>query len=84
MWLLKGTHCLLEIKPQVKIKSSSATCVFGKLRDSLLKDRIVCGLEDNKIRERLLSESNLTLSKCVEICRAALSTRNHDTNEKYS
>lgn len=34
----------------------SKTCEFGGLRDSLIKDRIVCEIADNGLRERLLRE----------------------------
>ena len=34
-------------------------------------DIIVCGVQDNAVRRKLLQESGLTLSKCVDICRDA-------------
>ena len=37
----------------------------------ILRDRLVFGVKDDKVRERLLRESNLTLQKTDEICRAA-------------
>jgi len=40
------------------------------LKDDLTRDRIVCRVRDNGIRRKLLQESGLTLSKCVDICRA--------------
>jgi len=40
------------------------------LKDDITRDRIVCGVRDNGIRRKLLQESGLTLSKCVDICRA--------------
>ena len=39
--------------------------------EEILQDRLVFGIKDDKVRERLLRESNLTLSKTDEICRAA-------------
>ena len=39
--------------------------------DEILRDRLVFGIKDDKVRERLLRESTLTLSKTDEICRAA-------------
>ncbi|KAL7883911.1 hypothetical protein SRHO_G00015690 [Serrasalmus rhombeus] len=53
----------------------SKTCEFGALRDSLIKDRIVCGIADNGLRERLLREKDLTLDKAVDLCRASQSSR---------
>lgn len=56
------------------LKALAFTCEFGKLKDSLIKDRIVCGIENNKVRERLLAETSLSLAKCIDICRSAEST----------
>ena len=54
-----------------ELKLLAKTCNFGTLRDSLIRDRIVCGLNDAGMRERLLREKNMTLDKCVQLCRAA-------------
>ena len=40
------------------------------MKDDLTRGRIVCGVRDNSIRRKLLQESGLRLSKCVDICRA--------------
>ncbi|XP_033731746.1 uncharacterized protein K02A2.6-like [Pecten maximus] len=53
------------------LKNKSKSCEFGDLCDSLIKDRIVCGIADVHLRERLLREPNLTLQKTVTICRAS-------------
>ncbi|XP_057709985.1 uncharacterized protein K02A2.6-like [Corythoichthys intestinalis] len=42
-----------------------------KMKLSLIKDRIVCGITDNSLRERLLRESDLDLEKALALCRAA-------------
>ena len=39
--------------------------------DELLRDRIVFGISDCKVRERLLRESNLTLGRTLEVCYAS-------------
>ena len=50
-------------------------CDFDSITpDEILRDRIVFGIRDNKVRERLLRESQLTLKKTDEICRASEST----------
>ena len=50
-------------------------CSFGTITpDEILRDRLVFGIRDPKVRERLLREANLTLTKTDEICRAAEST----------
>lgn len=53
------------------LKKLSASCEFGTLKDSLIKDRIICGIRDNELKNKLLREENLTLEKCVNICKAA-------------
>ena len=50
------------------LKSLVRECEFGDIENSLLRDRIVCGIKDTKTRERLLQEEKLTLEKCVNIC----------------
>ena len=52
------------------LRALAETCDFGTLKDDLIRDGIVCGVRENGIRRKLLQESGLTLSKCVDICRA--------------
>ncbi|XP_069109676.1 uncharacterized protein [Argopecten irradians] len=53
------------------LKTKAATCEFSTLQDSLIRDRIICGIRNVHLRERLLREKDLTLEKCVEFCRAS-------------
>ena len=53
----------------------SKSCEFGDLKDQLIKDKIVTGIPDNALRERLLREKDLNLDKAVQMCRAAETTR---------
>ena len=52
----------------LKIKAGS--CEFGDLKESLIKDRIVCGIRSDQVRGRLLRDPSLTLIKAIEICRS--------------
>ena len=52
------------------LKTKAQACEFGKLKDSLIRDRIVCGIRSDKTRSRLLREPDLTLQRAVDICRA--------------
>ncbi|XP_057673637.1 zinc finger protein 391-like isoform X1 [Corythoichthys intestinalis] len=54
-----------------ELKLLSKTCNFDTLRDSLIRDRIVCGHNNAAMRGRLLREKNLTLDTCIQLCRAA-------------
>lgn len=53
-----------------KLKTKARSCEFGALKDSLIRDRIVCGIVSDKTRGRLLREANLSLENAVDICRA--------------
>ena len=44
-------------------------CNFGDLRDELLRDRIVVGIRDKALSERLQLEADLTLEKAVNLAR---------------
>ena len=54
-----------------RLRQLAESCDFGDLKESLIRDRLVIGLSDNQTRERLLREDDLTLNKCLQICRAA-------------
>ena len=54
-----------------RLKALSQTCEFGDLRESLIRDRMVVGIRDDKARERLLREPDLTLKKATDIVRAS-------------
>ena len=56
------------------LRTLAETCELGTLKDHLNRDRIVCGVRENAVRRKLLQEPELTLSKCVDICRAAEAT----------
>ena len=51
------------------LKTKAKTCEFGTLTDSLIRDRIVCGIINDQTRGRLLREPELTLQKALDICR---------------
>ena len=54
------------------LKKLSNRCEFGSITlEEILQDKLVFGIRDNKVRERLLREPRLTLAKTNEICRAA-------------
>ena len=46
-------------------------CAYGTLQDELIRDRLVVGIRDDKVRSRLLREPELTLQKCIDIAHAA-------------
>ena len=50
------------------------SCNFADLEDSLIRDRIVTGIKDDKTRRKLLCMQDHTLTKCISTCRAEEST----------
>ncbi len=56
------------------LRALAQTCAFGELKSDLIRDRIVCGIQDNTVRKKLLQEKGMDLNKCIDICRAAEST----------
>ena len=57
-----------------ELKTIAKTCEFGELAESLIRDRIVCGIRDDRVRVRLLREQDLDLQKAITICRASETT----------
>lgn len=53
------------------LRTKVADCEFVNLEDSLMRDQIVRGIYSDKVRELLLAERDLTLSKAIDICRAS-------------
>ena len=41
------------------------------LNDSLIRDRIVLGIKDSGTRKRLLQQQQLTLQRCIDICKSS-------------
>ncbi|MES9881309.1 MAG: hypothetical protein ABW185_10555 [Sedimenticola sp.] len=57
------------------LRTKAKSCEFGDLSDSFIRDRIICGITSDSLRERLLREQELTLDKAITMCRAAESTK---------
>ena len=53
------------------LKNKAKLCEFSTLKDSLIRERIVCGIRSDEVRARLLRDPDLTLKKAIDICRAA-------------
>ena len=55
----------------LNFRSLSDTFNFGALKDEIIRDRIVCGVRDSSLRKKLLQVPELTLERCIDICRSA-------------
>ena len=53
-----------------ELRSLAEHCNFGASLDDMLRDRIVCGINNSKIRQKLLSEKKLTLKLAIETAQA--------------
>ena len=55
-----------------ELKTRAKSCEFGEQRESMIRDRLVFGVSDTRLKERLLRESSeLTLERAASLCRAA-------------
>lgn len=54
-----------------EIKKLSLDCNFEHLRDGLVRDQIILGVNNIILKEKLLRINNLTLEKCISICKAS-------------
>ena len=59
-----------EFLTELRLLSKNCNfCSTNGCFEGLLGDRIVAGVKNDKVREKLLSEKNLTLLKTIDICR---------------
>ncbi|XP_041485958.1 uncharacterized protein K02A2.6-like [Lytechinus variegatus] len=58
-----------------ELRSRAQSCEFSSLKESLIRDRIICGILDDGLREHLLRLDDLTLDKTLQVCRVAEQTR---------
>ena len=57
------------------LRTLAKTCNFCDcMRDSIIRDRIVLGIQDHRTRKRLLQERSLTLAKCIDLCKSSEAT----------
>ena len=49
----------------------SEACGFGTLRESLVRDRLVLGLKNDKVREEFLGKRDLDSDKAIEMSKSS-------------
>ena len=52
-----------------ELRAIAAWCNFGETLEAMLRDRIVCGINDSTIQKRLLAESKLTYQQELDLAR---------------
>lgn len=54
-----------------ELKKLASLCEFKDLMEDLIRDRLICGIREDGLRERLLREPDLDLKKLLDICNIA-------------
>ena len=63
---------ITDLKTMVKVCEIPASFI-----NDIIIGQIIFGIMDNALRERLLQEKDLTLSKCIEMCKATEAASSH-------
>ena len=66
------------------LKKLTEHCNFGNTLNAMLRDRLVCGIKDDKVQRKLLSEQKLTFKKAVELALESASKNLMDLNVNAS
>ena len=53
-----------------ELKRLTEYCEFGDRLDEMMRDRLVCGINEERWQKRLLAEPNLTYKKAIDIAQA--------------
>ena len=62
-----------------RLKILASSCEFGDIRDDLIRDRIICGINDDVSRTKLLSKKNLTLEGTVDLLVSSITAKEGNT-----
>ena len=60
-----------------ELRQEANKCELGQLTDRLIKDILICGIKDYRLRERMLREQALDLVKAIQAGLSAEETKNH-------
>ena len=66
------------------LRKLATHCKFGDALEEVLRDRFVCGLRHEAIQQRLLSETDLTYAKAMEIAQGMEAADRHSKSLKTS
>ncbi|XP_069364930.1 uncharacterized protein [Maniola hyperantus] len=53
------------------LRKLADSCNFGQQKDRMLRDRLVIGVKQTRVQQKLLEIKDLTLDKALDICRSA-------------
>ena len=57
------------------LRIRAVSCEFKEQEDLMIRDKLVFGVKDSRVKERLLRVSDLTMERAIDIIRAAESTK---------
>ena len=52
-----------------ELQNKITYCDYGPVEKSILCDRLICGVKNNRLRDKLLQTANISLTECMEMCR---------------
>ncbi|CAB3241464.1 unnamed protein product [Arctia plantaginis] len=59
------------------IRKMAENCNFGDQKERMIRDRIVIGVKEQRMQQKLLEVKDLTMNKAVDICRSAELSKEH-------
>ena len=62
------------------LKQLSEHCEFGRSMSETIRDRLVCGMHSEAFQKCLLTESNLTLQRAIEVS-TSMEMANNDAQQ---
>lgn len=65
----------------VNLQQQATYCDYGTVKDDLVRDRVVVGVRDQKLREYLIDLDDLDLGKCIQ--KAKQYTSNHGQASQF-
>ena len=65
----------------VELQNQADQCDYGTMKSDLIRDRIVVGVKDKKLREYLMDIDDLDLNKCIQKSKQWVS--NHQQTSKF-
>ena len=58
-----------------ELRHKAQTCDYGELKDSLIRDRIVVGINSTQLKEKMLQNKDLSLESAISRCKSAEMTQ---------
>ena len=65
-----------------ELRRLSEGCELGDVKDTLIKDVIIIGVTDKRLRERMLREPEINLDKAIQLGKTAEQTKLHSKELK--